>query len=581
MSTTTVVPATFAGHQLRALSGIRLSVKTDETTSPARQRVANGNEAARRGAVIVGEAEDLDVSASKTTPFERPELAAWLARPDDYDMIIWWRMDRAVRSMADMAALGRWAKEHGKLLVFAEGPGGAPLELDMRSSSPVAELIMMLLAFAAQMEATAIRERVTGAMAALRAQGRYAGGLVPFGYKKVKNPDGPGWKLEPDADSVAVLERIIRDVLDGKSLTAVSMELNEEEVLVPRDYQAQLAGRSTGGKRHGRLLDRFRWSAGTLSKVLRSPALMGHRIHKGKTVRDHDGAPVLIGQPVLERQEFELLQARLASMTPHRNRTRKDTKALLLGVAKCAGCGYNMYRVPRKGYTWGDYVCRANSRGVKCPSQAGIRSDWLEMWVEVEFLKLVGPAMMTRSTTYKGYDPTPELREVEQELRALYADKESRKSRTGRMIWEEEVATLERRAEHLENTPIQEARTIVEETGETYAQFWRSRVPVPPRRVDDPEKEMEGPPEPPKDSTDLAAMARYETEARLWERYEGARADARAEQRQLLLDAGAVVTVSKGKTGGGAERLQLDESRLTFTIEREDPVLDTVMYDLD
>jgi hypothetical protein len=75
-------------NQLRALSAIRLSVRTDETTSPARQRAANSNEAARRGAVVVGEAEDLDVSATKTTPFDRPELGAWLQHPDDFDMII-------------------------------------------------------------------------------------------------------------------------------------------------------------------------------------------------------------------------------------------------------------------------------------------------------------------------------------------------------------------------------------------------------------------------------------------------------------------------------------------------------------
>ena len=232
--------------QLRALSAIRLSVRTDETTSPDRQHAANSTEASRRGAVVIGEAEDLDVSASKTTPFDRPELGAWLERPDDFDMIVWWRMDRAVRSMSDMADLGRWAREHGKLLVFAEGPGGSPMELDMRSMSPVSELVMTLLAFAAQMESAAIRERVTGAMSALRAQGRYAGGLVPYGYRKVENPDGPGWKLEPDPTSVAVLERIIRDVLDGKSLTAVAESLNAESIPAPRDYQAVRAGQPDG-----------------------------------------------------------------------------------------------------------------------------------------------------------------------------------------------------------------------------------------------------------------------------------------------------------------------------------------------
>ncbi|MFI9082112.1 recombinase family protein [Streptomyces sioyaensis] len=524
----------YPSHQLRALSGIRLSVKTDETTSPMRQRAANTGEAARRGAVIIGEAEDLDVSATKTNPFERPELGAWLRRPDAYDMIIWWRMDRAVRSMADMAALGQWAKEHGKLLVFAEGPGGAPLELDMRHSSPVSELIMMLLAFAAQMEAAAIRERVTGAMAALRAQGRYSGGLIPFGYKKIPNPDGEGWKLGPDMVAVAILERIIRDVLDGKSLQSIAMGLNEDEVLAPRDYQAKLLGRSTGGKRHGRIIDRFNWTAGTLSKVLRTKTLMGHKTHKGKTVRDKDGNPILIGESVLERDEFEVLQTTLDSRTPHRERRRKDTRSLLLGVAICEGSGTRMYKAPRAGSPDGDYNCRATASGVKCPSPAGIRADWLEAYAEREFLALVGSARMTRTIEYKGYDPGPELRE--QELRALYADKDARKSKMGRMIWKEEVDALERRAAALEATPKVEAHTEVIETGETYAQHWQSLAPVQPVSKMNPGEPLSAPPELPEgaDETDVALRENFQADCRMWEAYGTAMTEAIAERRKML-----------------------------------------------
>ncbi|MBQ0986374.1 recombinase family protein [Streptomyces sp. F63] len=505
--------------QLRALSAIRLSVRTDETTSPARQRAANSNEAARRGAVIVGEAEDLDVSATKTTPFDRPELGAWLQRPDDFDMIIWWRMDRAVRSMSDMAELGRWAKAHGKLLVFAEGPGGAPMDLDMRTVSPVSELITTLLAFSAQMESTAIRERVTGAQAALRSQGRYSGGLVPFGYEKIPNPDGPGYKLAPEPEAVKILSGIIRDVLNGQALTSIALALNDAGVLVPRDYQAAKAGRQTGGVRNGQRHNRFRWTAGALSKILRSPALMGYRIHNRKPVRDSDGRPVLIGEPILSREEFDTLQECLDVRKPQKSRTRRDTKALLLGVAKCSSCGGNMYRADRIGGA--DYICRASARGARCTSAAGMRADWLEQYAEAEFLARIGDTQIMKVVTRKGYDPTPELREVEAELRALYADKETRKSRTGRMIWQEEVATLERRAEALEATPRTEAQTEIVPTGETYASFW----------------------------------ARHDTAGR----------------RQLLLDAGARVTVTKGRTGGGAERLAgPDLSRLSFAIGAHD-----------
>src|SRR4051812_22379701 len=110
-------------QQMRALVAIRLSNVTDNTTSPARQGKKTRGWCDNNGAKVVGEALDLDISASKVAPFKRPELGKWLAKPHEYDAIVFWRLDRAVRSMADMATLGQWAKTHGKLLVFAEGPG--------------------------------------------------------------------------------------------------------------------------------------------------------------------------------------------------------------------------------------------------------------------------------------------------------------------------------------------------------------------------------------------------------------------------------------------------------------------------
>ena len=91
---------------LRGVRCVRLSVMTDETTSPERQR----------------EAVDLDVSASAFGPFDGPQLGGWLARPDDFDALAWWRFDRAIRSMAYMHELAAWAREHRKMLVFTARP---------------------------------------------------------------------------------------------------------------------------------------------------------------------------------------------------------------------------------------------------------------------------------------------------------------------------------------------------------------------------------------------------------------------------------------------------------------------------
>ncbi|MEW2620707.1 recombinase family protein [Streptomyces sp. NPDC048106] len=109
---------------------------------------------------------------------------------------------------------------------------------------------------------------------------------------------------------------------------AIARDLNNLGIPVPRDRHAQLHGRPTGGRRHGRDFERFRWTSGTPSKVLRSPSLMGHRTHSGQTVRDETGA----------------------------------------------------HFAARKGYSYGDYVCRATARGDVCPAPAGVRSDRLDQY---------------------------------------------------------------------------------------------------------------------------------------------------------------------------------------------------------
>ncbi|WP_412126788.1 recombinase family protein [Streptomyces tubercidicus] len=158
------------------LGARRLSRYKDNSTSFERQGDAVQNVISDIGGRFVAWADDPDVSAAKVAPMDRPGLGEWLAKPTEFDGIAWQRLDRAVRSMADMADLGRWARTHKKRLIFAEGPGGGRLELDM--GSPMSELILMIPAFAAQMEVQATEERVLGATRYLRSVGRWKGGRL-------------------------------------------------------------------------------------------------------------------------------------------------------------------------------------------------------------------------------------------------------------------------------------------------------------------------------------------------------------------------------------------------------------------
>jgi hypothetical protein len=55
-----------------------------------------------------------------------------------------------------------------------------------------------------------------------------------------------------------------------------------------------------------------------------------------------------------------------------------------------------MYFAARKGYPYGDYVCRTTARGEECPATAAIRSDWLEAYVLDEYRRVTGADEVSR-----------------------------------------------------------------------------------------------------------------------------------------------------------------------------------------
>ncbi|MFG3169480.1 recombinase family protein [Streptomyces sp. NPDC048200] len=381
-------PTSPSTKQTGALAALRLSNLTQATTSPGRQLATIRLCAQQLGFALIGEASDLGVSARSTSPFDRPGLSPWLGRPHEYSAIVWSHVDRAVRSVAHMVELIAWGRQHDRTLVFGMPASERPLTVHAQADGDTIRRCMDL-AYAAEQEGHAISNRLTDSHQALRAAGRYGGGLVPFGYQKAPHPSGSGWCLAPDPGTASVVRQIVEDVHAGLSLVAIARKLNEAGVLVPRDRHAQLQGRPLGGRRHGRDFEHFRWTSGTLSKVLRSPSLMGHRVHRSQTVRDDEGAPVLIGAPLLPDSEFRALQELLQTRSNGTRCKRRTTTSLLTGVVHCAGCDGRMYFAVRKGYPHGDYVCRASARGDVCHSAAAMRSDWLEGYTVARYREAV------------------------------------------------------------------------------------------------------------------------------------------------------------------------------------------------
>ncbi|UQI46731.1 recombinase family protein [Streptomyces sp. HU2014] len=472
---------------LRGVRCVRLSVLTEETTSPERQREADDIAAAALGIDFgtgdaLREAVDLDVSASKIGPFDRPELGGWLARPDEFDALVWWRFDRAIRSMADMHELAKWAREHRKLLVFAEGiGGGGRLTFDFRNPmDPMSELMMLMFAFAAQVEAQNISARVTGAQAAMRRMPlRWRGGRSHYGYMPAPMPKehgGVGWTLVPDPVAVRVIERIIAWLVSGLTPLAIARKLNDDSVTPPSEHwkACQAQKKSTAPKVAPDKMAKgpAQWRSTTITRLLRNPALLGWKMHQGKPVRDDQGNPIMAAETsILTREEFDRVGALLGpEPVAEKAPRRPDSTALLLRVIHCDGCGSRMYL----NKSLGNYGCSSNKHGTHCPAPATVRANWVDDYVTEEFLRMAGPVQISRVTEIPGYDPQPEIDATVAEYEEHQTQKGRQKSRAAQAAWQRHADALDARLADLEAREKTEPRRIAEPTGRTHADDWHS-----------------------------------------------------------------------------------------------------------
>ncbi|MFF3312446.1 recombinase family protein [Streptomyces sp. NPDC002952] len=440
-----------ARHGLRVVGAIRLSRYNDSSTSPEVQEEMVTLAAHRIGGAIVGWAKDIDVSALKTSPWEREELLYWLERPDEWDVLVWQRMDRAVRSMADMANLGRFAKQHGKRLVFASGPGGDMLELDF--SSAMSELIMLILAFAAQLEGQTIVERNQGAAARLQSLGRWPGGPVPFGFQPVRKtfPDGnEGWWLGEHRETADIRRAAIARAIARNSFSSITDWLNESGAVTPTNHRARLAGREEDPE--------SRWMPTTVRSMLMSALNRGHLVtREGMTVRNADGSPVLQGEALVSDETARELDEALKEMAVEALQTprRRDAHELL-GILVCHWCGSNMHtgsRTEADGTQTGVFRCNSARHGKGAPKPTVTRAVTVT-WVHAEFIRRLGFMRQTQTVRTPGVDHRAEIAELESNLEEIGKRLPQMRGAAADVLMGQMLGISDR-LEHLRSVPVE------------------------------------------------------------------------------------------------------------------------------
>lgn len=301
---------------------VRISLRTDESVSIARQIEAGEAYATARGWKVVGVFKDEGVSATHNKPEDRAGWRALLDSSTRFDAVVVWKVDRLARRVIDFLNANESVKAKGAGIVAVEDP------IDMTTAQ--GEAFAIMLAVFGQMESAAMRDRQRAARNYLLRVGRYPGGVPLYGYRSVPNPDGAGYLLVHDEERIGYVREMVRRTLAGLSIYSTMQWL--EEVGAPTSKGSE------------------RWRYATVERIIRHPLLAGMVPHNpGNTtsktrgddvVRDEDGLPVVDESlAIMPVSQWRAMQAKLAEPT-RAQRTpvalRRKNSGLLSGLMWCA-----------------------------------------------------------------------------------------------------------------------------------------------------------------------------------------------------------------------------------------------------
>ncbi len=443
----------------RGLLSVRLSILTEDTTSPARQELDLRRHAIREGVRVVGVARELGVSATKKAPWERKELGDWLNnRIPEFDLILFWKLDRFIRRISDLHEVIKWCGKFGKNLISLNDM------LDL--SSPTTQAMVTFVAAAAEIEAANTKTRVASHWEYTKRQDQWRIGKPSYGYKTAK----VGGKL-----------RLVQDPRQARVVR----------------YMYQAAMRGVPANRIAKVLDRARiptysngkWNNQQVLRTLRNPAVKGIRTEGGTKATTYKSTPVLdkkgqeirvTDEPILTDEEYEGVQAALATRSKnkrHHEKNRRPTR--FLGVMKHV-CGRNVNETnSHKTLSTGEVKEYRYLRCPECRKPGFVTPDPEHVYSALAqaVFEALGDFEVIRREYARGDENRRERKRLEDSIAYYMSGLEpgGRFDKAG-FIREKAETTLDALMNELTKIDPESTkdRWIYEGTGMTYSQHWKT-----------------------------------------------------------------------------------------------------------
>ena len=262
----------------------------------------------------------------------------------EFDGIIFFRLDRLTRNPRDLYALIDLFK--------AKDVDFISVRENLDSSTAIGRVVIGIFGLLSAFERELTGERVKASAIARVRQGRWVGGILPYGYKRVDDgpqlPDGrQPRKIVVDDEVAPHLINMWEMAAENRSLTEIGLELTKRGIKTPKGKE---------------------WRRQCISNIIKNPFYKGYiqyaeEIHKGTH-------PAIVDEKLWAKANKVLL-ARLPGH--HFKKKPGEYNYLLSGLLKCPKCGSYYISVSAAGKTGRKffyYVCARAKQGLGCDAQA-------------------------------------------------------------------------------------------------------------------------------------------------------------------------------------------------------------------
>ena len=273
---------------------------------------------------------------------DRPALQRLLAdvKARKINVVVVYKVDRLTRSLADFAKLVELFDAHGVSFVS--------VTQQFNTTTSMGRLTLNVLLSFAQFEREVTAERIRDKIAASKRKGLWVGGMVPLGYEL---KDG---KLLIVADEAEQVRTIFKRYLELGSVNRLVIELRE------RNFRSKVRKLSTGETRGG-----VAFTQGPLFYMLRNRFYIGEVRYKNEICPGPQ-------PPLMKRELFEAVQAKLTEQRSHQVTRRTKSASLLRGLLfDDAGHPMIPTHATKNGVRYRYYVSQPYLRGIAKPPTRG------------------------------------------------------------------------------------------------------------------------------------------------------------------------------------------------------------------